>query len=45
MLKAHTISLIELMIRSFGPIDYVFLNIDINGMECEILQHLFARAA
>ncbi len=36
MLKVHTISLIELMIRSFGLIDYVFLNIDTNGMESSI---------
>lgn len=27
--------------RSFRPIDYVFLKIDVEGMEYEILQHLF----
>lgn len=42
-LKVHTVSLVEWMMRSFRPIDYVFLKIDVEGMEYEILQHLFAQ--
>ena len=42
-LHVHTVSLADWIIRSFRPIDYVFLKIDVEGMEYEILRHLFAQ--